>query len=86
MGNHHALAFYPTDVMLGDAATTPFLSRFDHQLFAQNREEDLDTLDVFVEYFIVNTIILQQSVEIYKILSLLLYLRLLNLNNNVYQI
>lgn len=59
--------------MEGDAATTPFLSVFDKQLFATNKEEDIDKIDIFLEYFIPNTLILCQSAEIYKILIILWY-------------
>lgn len=84
MSGHHALAFYPDDTMIGDAATTPFLSRFDHQLFAQNKEEEIDSLDIFLEYFVIDTLVVNQSAEVYKILSILWCSHLLNLNNNVH--
>lgn len=71
MSGHHAVAFYPTDSIVGDLATTPFLSLFDRQLFAQNRDEELNSLDPFLEYFVPSTIMLEQSVEIYKILTVL---------------
>lgn len=86
MSGHHALAFYPANEMIGDLATTPFLSRFDHQLFAQNHDENLNELDIFSEYFIINDLLIQHSVEIYKILSLVWASKILNLNNNVYQV
>ena len=70
MSGHHALAFYPTPIMTGDAATTPFLSRFDHQLFPYNLEEDVDVFAFLEKDFITNTLVINQATEIYKILSI----------------
>ncbi len=82
--DYHALAFYPTDEMIGDMSTTPFLSVFDRQLFTTNVETELKNLDVFENDFILDALIFQQLTEIYKIMTLLWYKQLLIVNKNVY--
>lgn len=62
------MAFYPELKMISDSATTGFLSLFDRQLFAANSEEKLAELDIFVENFVLDEIVMQQATEFYKIL------------------
>ena len=62
------MAFYPSNSIIPDLSTTPFLSIYDKQLFVENIEPDLDDFDIFDNNFILNDLMINQLNELYKIL------------------